>query len=89
MRSALGLVIAIVAAPAIAASTPTGVSGTTTTSGRSADGNKIVCKGKPTTGTRFSKTKCMSKAQWDAMVEQQRREAEEMMNKPTIQPPGD
>jgi hypothetical protein len=88
MRNAFGLVLAIVAAPAIAASTPTGVSGTTTR-GPSADGNKIVCKGKPTTGTRFSKSRCLTKAQWEAIAEQQRREAEEMFNKPTINPPGD
>jgi len=88
MRNAFGLVFAIVAAPAIAVSTPTAAPGTATGGNATADGQKILCKGKPTTGTRFSKSKCMSKAQFEAMVEQQRREADEMFNKPTIGPRG-
>ena len=87
MRKAFGLAVAMMAAPAIAASTPAAPA--STPSNPAADDNKVICKQQKASGTRFAKKKCMTKAQWDLMAEQHRRDAEEWLNKPTINPPGD
>jgi hypothetical protein len=81
MRNTLGLIFAIIAAPAIAAADPSAPGDPV------ADGEKIICKGKPSTGTRFATRKCMTKAEWEAMSEQHTRAAKEMFSKPTINPP--
>lgn len=85
MRTALGLAIAIMAAPAIAGSTPA----VTPSASGDPDASKLICKSQKDTGTRFAKKKCMTKAQWDAVAEQHKRDAKEMIDKALINPPGD
>ena len=85
MRRALGLALAIMAAPAIAAFDTAPAPGTP--ADPTADGNKVICKEQKDTGTRFPKKKCMTKAQWEAMAEHHKRDAKEMIDKAIISPP--
>ncbi|MCA1200253.1 hypothetical protein K9B35_19980 [Sphingomonas sp. R647] len=48
------------------------------------DAQQRVCKMHKQTGTRFSKTTCRTRAEWDAIAEAARRTAEESFNKPVI-----
>ena len=52
-------------------------------SSRAADNpNKLVCKNKATTGTRFPTRICHSLAQWEEIAEQSKRDARAMIDKP-------
>jgi hypothetical protein len=46
--------------------------------------DKLICKYRMETGTRFKKKKCMTAAQWDEMSEQHRAGAKEMVDRPKI-----
>lgn len=46
---------------------------------------KLVCKRKPVTGTRFPTKTCRTLAEWDKIAEANKRGAAEMMNRPTIE----
>lgn len=48
------------------------------------DAEKRVCKQQKQTGTRFAKTTCRTRAEWEAIAEAARRTAEESFNKPVI-----
>ena len=50
-----------------------------------ADGNKLVCRSIRVTGTRFPTRICHKKADWDRMREQQRRDAEELLNSRVVE----
>ncbi|ATE63435.1 hypothetical protein [Rhizorhabdus dicambivorans] len=41
-------------------------------------GDKVVCKTRPQTGTRFRTKVCHTVAQWDIIAEEMRRTAQEM-----------
>jgi hypothetical protein len=45
---------------------------------------KVVCKKQKATGTRFEKKTCMTSRQWDAVREQNRRDAKELIDRPEI-----
>ena len=79
------LASAILAGPAIAsAPAPSGGTG----AGTAADGKKVVCKKQANTGTRFPERRCLTKSQWEQMIEQQRREARELIDRPSQGPRG-
>ena len=42
----------------------------------------VVCKADAKTNTRFSKRTCRTRAEWQQIAEQGRRDAEDMINKP-------
>ncbi len=65
---------ALVSAPAAAASAEAG-----------RDGSKVVCKRESKTGTRFPTKICRTKAQWEALSEQHKRDAKEMIDRPQIE----
>lgn len=46
--------------------------------------DKIVCKSKPRTGTRFVNKTCRTAAEWEAIAEFSRRAAAEMVNRPVV-----
>lgn len=41
-------------------------------------GEKLICKGQPTAGTRFRARVCHTKAEWDQIAEENRRLMNEM-----------
>ena len=43
---------------------------------------QVVCKQTAKTNTRFAKRTCRTRAEWDQIAEQNRRDAEYMINKP-------
>lgn len=45
---------------------------------------KVVCKSRATTGSRFQKRTCRTKAEWDALEEQMKRDVAEQINRPRI-----
>ena len=47
-------------------------------------GQKIVCKERRKTGTRFTTKTCRTAAQWDKMAEEHRANAKEMIDRPQI-----
>ena len=49
------------------------------------DANELICKREKQTSTRFTKRTCMTKAQWDAMAEENRRNYSEMRDRPVIE----
>ena len=49
------------------------------------DSERIICKKAPKTGTRFERRLCATKAQWDKMTEQQKRDYSEMRDRPQIE----
>ncbi len=48
------------------------------------DPNERVCKRRIATGTRFAKQTCRSRADWELISEQAKRQAAEEFTKPTI-----
>ena len=44
----------------------------------------LVCKEKAKTGTRFRSKTCHTRADWDKIAEQHKREADEMINRRMI-----
>jgi len=54
--------------------------------GEQDDGQKRVCKQEKRTGTRFAKTRCMTRAERDAIEEAAKRKAADMLNSPRINP---
>ena len=48
------------------------------------DGQKIVCKSQLATGSRFRKRICRTKAHWEAVAEQAKRDTAETINRPMI-----
>jgi hypothetical protein len=46
--------------------------------------DKLVCKHRKKTGTRFTTKTCKTASEWDRMAEENRRTANEMINKPFI-----
>ena len=79
------LVSAFLAAPAIATA-PAQSGGARAEP--AADSKKVICKKQSNAGTRFAKKKCLTKAQWEQMIEQHRRGAKELIDRPAISPPG-
>lgn len=51
---------------------------------KSDDATKLICKREKQTSTRFSKRTCMTKEQWDAVAEENRRNYSEMRDRPVI-----
>ena len=47
-----------------------------------AEGDKLVCKIKARTGTRFPAKTCRTRADWEQITAQHRREASEMIDRP-------
>ena len=47
--------------------------------------DRMVCKRVQRTGTRFYDKTCKTAAQWDAIAEQHRRDAAEMINRPQVE----
>jgi hypothetical protein len=73
MFSMLALALAgVVATPAQTSSAPT------------AEQQKLICKHETTVNSRFTKKRCLTKAQRDLVEEKSKREAAEMINKPHI-----
>jgi hypothetical protein len=54
-----------------------------------AKADKLQCKNKPATGTRFPSKTCRTAEQWEMIAEQNRRAAGEMVDRPALNPPGD
>ncbi|RYD65326.1 MAG: hypothetical protein EOP58_07740 [Sphingomonadales bacterium] len=48
------------------------------------DAQQRVCKQQKQTGTRFAKTTCRTRAEWEEISEAARRQAAESFNKPVI-----
>jgi hypothetical protein len=48
------------------------------------DPQQRVCKQQKQTGTRFTKSTCRTRAEWEAIAEEARRTAAEAFNKPVI-----
>lgn len=48
------------------------------------DSGKMICKYQAKSGTRFKTKTCRTKAHWDEVSENARRQAAEDFNKPTI-----
>ena len=46
---------------------------------------KLVCKSQTGTNTRFKKKTCMTRAQWDAIAEQNKRDYSESRDRPVIE----
>lgn len=77
MRS-IALILLIAAAPAAA--------GPQSNPGKPAqDGQQMVCKSQPRANSRLPKKTCMTRAQWEVMAEQHRRDAKEMIDRPQIE----
>jgi hypothetical protein len=49
------------------------------------DDDRIICKKDAKTGTRFQRRLCATKAQWEKMTEQQKRDYSEMRDRPQIE----
>jgi hypothetical protein len=47
-------------------------------------GQKIICKERRKTGTRFTTRTCKTADQWDKMAEEHRASAKEMIDRPQI-----
>jgi hypothetical protein len=47
-------------------------------------GDRMVCKYRQKTGTRFKTKICKTVDEWEALSEQSRRDANEMINRPVI-----
>jgi hypothetical protein len=47
-------------------------------------GEKIICKERRKTGTRFTTKTCKTAAQWEKMSEEHRASAKEMVDRPQI-----
>jgi hypothetical protein len=50
--------------------------------GAAVHADKLVCKDKARTGTRFPAKMCRTRAQWEQITLQHRREASEMIDRP-------
>jgi len=46
--------------------------------------DKMVCKRTQRTGTRFYSQICKTAGQWEALAEQQKRDAREMIDRPQV-----
>lgn len=46
---------------------------------------EMVCKTKAKTGTRFPSKTCYTREQWDAMSEQNKRDAKDLIERPIIE----
>jgi hypothetical protein len=46
---------------------------------------RLVCKRKPVTGTRFPTKTCRTALEWDKIAEQNKRDAAEMTNRPIVE----
>lgn len=46
---------------------------------------ELVCKSQTGTGTRFKKKTCMTRAQWEAVAEQNKRDYAASRDRPTIE----
>jgi hypothetical protein len=79
MRNLL-LTIASISLVAIPASAPAAASAEA--AGAS---DKLVCKLKPRTGTRFPSKTCRTTAEWDQIAEQNKRDAADMTNRPVLE----
>jgi len=80
MLKRIGLVCAMLAAPALAVPSVPGVAA----SAEPSDEQKIVCKQDAKLGSRFAKKTCKSKAQWELMAEEHKRAAKELVDRPKI-----
>lgn len=78
--AAIAFVTLVIAAPATA---QTAVSAAE--AARAAEEDRVVCKSQKATGTRFEKKTCMTVKQWEAMREQNRRDAKDMIDRPEIE----
>ena len=73
------LVIAALVAVPLLAGAP--AAGATPAEGVS---DKVVCKNKAKTGTRFPNKTCRTRAEWEKITAQNKRDASEMIDKPAI-----
>lgn len=48
------------------------------------DPDAMICKSEARTNTRFPTKTCRTRAQWDALIEQSKRDASDAINKPAI-----
>lgn len=78
--AAIAFATLVIAAPATA---QTAVSAAE--AARAAEEDRVVCKSQKATGTRFEKKTCMTVKQWEAMREQNRRDAKDMIDRPEIE----
>lgn len=51
----------------------------------SPEAEELVCKTQTGTGTRFKKKTCMTRAQWEALAEQNKRDYAASRDRPTIE----
>lgn len=79
LASAVAAGLTIMAAPPSHAESETADTAT-------ASAERLVCKYRQQTGTRFKTKICKSAAQWDKSSETARREAAELINSPKINP---
>lgn len=59
---------------------------TTQPPAKAEDANPVVCKQQSRTNTRFTRKVCVRKSDVDARSEADRRAAEELINRPSINP---
>ena len=69
-----GLLVSAAAAPSFAAQ-PTA---------QERSGDKLVCKSKPKTGTRFRTKTCRTVSEWDQIAEGNKRAMADVVNRPQI-----
>ena len=50
------------------------------------DLDKVICKQRPQTNTRFKRKICMTRGEWDAAAEAAKRQAAEEFNRSRINP---
>lgn len=48
------------------------------------DPNKIICKSKAKTGTRFPTKTCRTRAEWEQIAEAAKRDAKDVLDQPII-----
>lgn len=77
--------VALIAASALLASTPAAPAFAADTGAKEKASEKMVCKRRLKTGTRFPSKTCRTAEQWDQIAEQNKRDASEMINRPMIE----
>lgn len=75
---------ALTLSPVLVSQAATAVeTGTAATASTDAD-DKVICKARKRTGTRFTTKICKTVAQWDAQAEEHRRNIAEQVNRPIV-----
>lgn len=77
-------VFAILASASLLAAIPAPASANDSATKAVDSKDKMVCKRTQKTGTRFHSQTCKTAAQWEALAEQNKRDASEWINRPSV-----